>query len=563
MHPTTNEPQPISKDEAINQMQNWLMPSTLSFSENMADDWYGVRGHKRGAGGDPNVVPHFHPEELPEALTRSYVDDNGEEQNPAGDGMIYFDFRSSVFRDFITIVGPYPNRQNLGMVTVLEPMQQESLKILQGRAEDMIAKRRAITLDAQFKSLDIKTTFEIPIKIHTVTQILMNEGRAPAHNLLRKLLEAVKETIPALKLAMRPISDDPSYIDIFPAAINMDGAIQEVFSEMSINSMGSDITSDARRSIEQGRTVQSDLGSSYNISSPKVMVCQFGQGESIVENFGLSSKIDPNAFTSYRLPAIVGGASMNVTNIIRDDPQMFDEVLTDMASILRDGVGVGREHLKTLNIITTDEAGQVQVNSNRLRELLETQNIPQIEKVATGLIEDLMSQNVQLYNKVMLQQQHYFSQRSEGDISLGGGEVRTPGSKFYGTVLSTFLRTATLTIHGTTGLNVFDLVYLKGLLSGVEGLYLISSVNESLAASSFTTTLECKLVEYTDNNAQTNPMAYRGTASLASLAAQVKRIEDDENLGVNAQYKNMDGDQYFSVLAEYIQRDDVAAGRLE
>ena len=118
-------------------------------------------------------------------------------------------------------------------------------------------------------------------------------------------------------------------------------------------------------------------------------------------------------------------------------------------------------------------------------------------------------------------------------------------------VLSTFLRTANLTIHGTTGLNVFNLIYLKGLLSGVEGLYLISSVNESIAASNFTTTLECKLIEYVNNDDKTNPLAYRGTSDLNRLESIIRKQEADKNLEFGVDYS-------IDELDNFIERTDNA-----
>ena len=41
---------------------------------------------------------------------------------------------------------------------------------------------------------------------------------------------------------------------------------------------------------------------------------------------------------------------------------------------------------------------------------------------------------------------------------------------------------------------------------------------ESVTPTSFTTTIECKLVEYVENDASKNPLAYRGEGSFARLA---------------------------------------------
>ena len=164
----------------------------------------------------------------------------------------------------------------------------------------------------------------------------------------------------------------------------------------------------------------------------------------------------------------------------------------------------------------------------------------------------MMSQDVAVYNKILTMQNQYFTGLdTSAEGFTGEANYRLPGSKFYGNVLSTFLRTATLTIHGTTGLNVFNLIYLKGLLSGVEGLYLISSVNESIAAANFTTTLECKLVEYINNDDKTNPLAYRGRSDLRRLEEIIKQQEKDKDLEFGVDYTIED-------LDNFIERTDNA-----
>ena len=60
---------------------------------------------------------------------------------------------------------------------------------------------------------------------------------------------------------MRPAPSDPTYIDIFPSAVNYDGVIQEVFTEVDIsNSVDADDSmgiKSARSSVSKGRLAQS------------------------------------------------------------------------------------------------------------------------------------------------------------------------------------------------------------------------------------------------------------------------------------------------------------------
>jgi hypothetical protein len=231
---------------------------------------------------------------------------------------------------------------------------------------------------------------------------------------------------------------------------------------------------------------------------------------------------------------------MNVIEVLRNardgNPDAYSTLLSDFGSILSDGIITGKDALKKLKIVSDGTEGASTVNYSNLETFLLSES-PAISKAASTLVEDMMSQNVKLYNTILTMQNDFFTNKdpsAEGTIGEPG--TRQAGSRFYGNILSTFLRTATLTIHGTTGLNVFNLVYLKGLLSGIEGLYLISNVNESLAASTFTTTLECKLIEYTNNDPQTNPIAYRGASNLNRLASLIDEAKANEEAEFGTHY---------------------------
>ena len=426
------------------------------------------------------------------------------------------------------------------------------INILKQRILEAQTKKEAADLKTQFTTLGINTTFELPVYIDTIRQFLKSEPNAPLHNLLKKVVGAVRETIPAIQLSMRPDPSDSTYIDIFPSNLNYDGIIQEVFTEIDVNRKSGTIVTGPEGDI---LTAQANINYGDLVTSENVMVCQIGTGQSLIENFGLASKIDPTAFSSFRLPAVVGGANMNLTEILRatqqEDPTAFASLLNDFSEILNRGVSTGLDGLKSLKIVTEVD-GQIIINEDALKSFLISENVPAISKAATGFLENMMSQDVAVYNKILTMQNQYFTGLdTSAEGFTGEANYRLPGSKFYGNVLSTFLRTATLTIHGTTGLNVFNLIYLKGLLSGVEGLYLISSVNESIAAANFTTTLECKLVEYINNDDKTNPLAYRGRSDLRRLEEIIKQQEKDKDLEFGVDYTIED-------LDNFIERTDNA-----
>ena len=421
---------------------------------------------------------------------------------------------------------PVPSTNEFLKFPVAPKNDADALKVenLRRSCEELVNQRATLGFDSVFSTLEIKSTYEIPVEIGAVEQILVQEGGAPTHSMLKKLLSAASNAMPQLQLSMKPSSEDPSFIEIFVNAINVDGVLQEVFTEIEVNEISQ---ADPTTPDEFRRGVQRMGSDSSYLKSNTVMVCNFGTMDSLVENFQMSSKIDANAFATFRLPSVMGGASMDIGKILSGVSLESTGLLTDIKNIIERGPVGGQETLKELQIVTEDDAGNIIVSDTGLTNLtsiLTNTSEPILRKSAQSFIEDLMSQDVRLYTKIMALQNQYFNgleEQTTNNTNLQDGQ-RFAGSRFYGNILNTYLRTVTLTVHGTVGLNVFDYIYLKGLLTGVEGLYVINSVNESISPTSFTTTIECKLVEYTQNDPNKNPLAYKGVGNFERLA-QINR----------------------------------------
>ena len=347
---------------------------------------------------------------------------------------------------------------------------------------------------AYMDNLEVRTTYDIPVSIKSVNNILNQNQSAPAHNLINQILGLVSQTIPAVRLATRPHSADDSVIEVFIASVRIDNVVTEVFSDLDI-------------------TQADQVASAIAGQDPKIMLANFGHIESLVENFNLGSKMDPNAFASFRLPAVVGGAYVDIASVVNKEiTSGRSNLLGDIRTILEEGLIGPGESLKELDIVTLGANDQiVAVKPDNLESFLTSTN-PALRKASATLVESLMAQNANLYTKIMaLQAEEIQNPSKEGQPAV---------QSFFGTLLSSFLRTATLTIHGTVGLNTFQYIYLKGLLKGIEGMYLITNVNESLNPGNFTTTLECKLMQYRNNNVEFNPFAYGGAVNLNELGKQ-------------------------------------------
>jgi len=347
-----------------------------------------------------------------------------------------------------------------------------------------------------FTTLTVSNTFEMPVDINGIKQILTQEPDAPLHNLIKKVIEIANTTNPTIKLATRTYKNSDT-IEVYSASIKVDGISKEIFESLEINV------------AENGGSAQiEEFASQF---SQKAVVCEFGTERSLVENFSLNSKVDPIAFAAFRLPSIVGGQSVDVSSVVRKNLDNNYGFLGDITDALQNNFISSKKELESLKIVTLSDKGDIQsVSQNNLRDFL-TEDSPQASQVITRLIDELRASSVSFNNNVIAAQNEEFLSNN----SKGGKDP-----SFFGGILSSFLRSITLTVHGVVGLTMFNVVYIKGLMRGIEGVYMITSVSESLTPSNFSTTLECKLVNYKNNNSKTNPFAQRKFTTLQELASE-------------------------------------------
>ena len=88
----------------------------------------------------------------------------------------------------------------------------------------------------------------------------------------------------------------------------------------------------------------------------------------------------------------------------------------------------------------------------------------------------------------------FLMQRPERMNKLNAMLQATPGSDFATQLLSHYMRKCTITIHGTTNLTPFNSINVSGVLPNLEGLYLITSVRESIQTQNFQTIIEAILL---------------------------------------------------------------------
>ena len=68
-------------------------------------------------------------------------------------------------------------------------------------------------------------------------------------------------------------------------------------------------------------------------------------------------------------------------------------------------------------------------------------------------------------------------------------------SNFTTELLAFYMRGVTLTIHGTTNLQPFNLIHVTGVMPDLEGRYIITNLTEKITPTTFQTIIEGKLLK--------------------------------------------------------------------
>ena len=424
-----------------------------------------------------------------------------------------------------------------GNATQLEGNDLESAKG-ELRAERLVLGRASAIAEAQisnleiitngfienFRSLEVANVFDLPVDISRVRSVMSN-GNAPLHSLIKQIIDLANETNPTIKLATRPYSKNSRYIEVYAANIEVEGVSKDLFNSIQLDEYS-------------GSTVEEKVADANRSLSKKTVVCEFGTERSLVENFSLNAKVDANAFASFRLPAVVGGQSVDISKLIANQLKINGpSLIADIEALILKGFISSKKELQDLQIVTIDPiTNQVtsvsEANLERFLRLSESvdENDPKAAAVAAGrqvvvrLIDELRAADSNFNNSIIAKQ--------NAALMMGADANSDPNKpSFFGGVLSNFLRRITLTIHGTVGLSTFNLIYVKGLMRGIEGIYQITSVTESLSPANFSTTLECALVNYKDNNKESNPFAANQSVSLTQLSETAE--------GQRADYKDL------------------------
>lgn len=300
-------------------------------------------------------------------------------------------------------------------------------------------------------SNSIETTFDLPIDYKSVDNLLTNRNlnNLSTSNLLKDILLTVNSgilsAIPPISLEYRPRPE-------------LDGNVYELY-------IASDNIRNITNQIETGYAAgQYVLGGT---EENRTIDFNFGESNSLVETFNISSKIDPLTFAAFRLPTNFGLTNISLKQILlsaNNQNNFIKKILEDA----KRGEGA-------LFDIIINEGGDVTERITNIQKFLEDASVELSDEINNDITSLLLKENDLFLGLI--------------STALRDDENSTLSSD----LLVNFLFNIDATIHGTTGLFLFDPVIVNNFVANSGGVYIINSVQENISPSFFTTSLNLKL----------------------------------------------------------------------
>ena len=292
---------------------------------------------------------------------------------------------------------------------------------------------------ADFSNQTIMNVAEIPIKREVVDNLL--NKRNSNMSLLQFFQQILTPSAIGLagnvQLGVRNVN---GVIDIIPASISYKQQTTDFFKEQL----------DKQIEEENGNDNQSRLNH---------LLFTYKTRNSLIENIDMSSKMDPAAFLTYQNSSdLLLGRDYNVLKLLS-----YEGVAEDFKEFL-DGTQRADDSGDTYSgIITIGTDNRVQVNKTRFKEL------------PSSVVDSMIAQNPERWARI---------------TSMMQGN-----NNFTTELLSFYMRSVTLTIHGTTNLQPFNLINVAGVMPDLEGIYIITNLTERVTPTSFQTVIEGKLLK--------------------------------------------------------------------
>ena len=291
---------------------------------------------------------------------------------------------------------------------------------------------------ADFTTQTIKNIAEIPIKREVVDSLINRKNtNMSLLQLIKQLMDPSAIGLPGnVQLGVRNIN---GIIEIFPASISYKNIVTDMFQEAA---------KAEQKPVDQG-----------GVAPINQMLFDYKIKNSLIENIDMSSKMDPAAFLTYQNSSdILRGRDYNVLKMLSYEgiAEDFKEFLDGTADVSNDGETYS-------GIITTDASRKITIQKSKFMELPGT------------IIDSFISQDPERWAKIVATMQ---------------GQ-----NNFTTELLAFYMRGVTLTIHGTTNLQPFNLIHVTGVMPDLEGIYIITNLTEKITPTTFQTIIEGKLLK--------------------------------------------------------------------
>ena len=292
---------------------------------------------------------------------------------------------------------------------------------------------------ADFSNQRIRSVAEIPIKRSVVDNLLSKK------NSNMSLLQFFQQILTPssiglagnVQLGVRNVN---GVVDIIPASISYKQQTNDFFKE------------------QLDKQIEEEKG---NDSSSKIhhLLFEYKKRNSLIENIDMSSKMDPAAFLTYQNSSdLLLGRDYNVLKLLS-----YEGVAEDFKEFL-DGTQRADNSGQTYSgIITISADNRVRVDKTKFKEL------------PSSIVDSMIAQNPERWAKITA-------------LMQGNNNFTTELLAFY-------MRGVTLTIHGTTNLQPFNLINVTGVMPDLEGIYIITNLTEKVTPTTFQTIIEGKLLK--------------------------------------------------------------------
>jgi len=293
---------------------------------------------------------------------------------------------------------------------------------------------------ADFSNQNIQNVAELPIKRDVITNLLNRKNsNMSLLQFLRQLLSPSSIGLPGnIQLGVRHTGQN---IEIIPASISYKQIENDILGEAYVKNL-----------MDQAEN-------SEESSDGTNLFFDYKTKNSLVETIDMSSKMDPAAFLTYQNSSdLLRGRDYNALKLLS-----YEGVAEDFQEFLENTPKAGDDGQFYSGIITVGADNKVRVNKDRFNE------------IPSSVMDSFIAQNPERWARI--------TSMMQGD------------NNFTTELLAFYMRGVTLTIHGTTNLQPFNVISVSGVLPDLEGIYIITNITEKVTPSSFQTIVEGKLLK--------------------------------------------------------------------